>query len=181
MDPSLKFRFLYKSICYSLNSHGDAKYKICIRLSSFACYWERPRPFVGTLCYVFISLGQFWFRFWLYAIGFDTYLVSLFNPYSFFGNITERVFCLIECQLGFIVTLILKEIFQYVRKYAVLNKNICHFWDHHGALFPKKFKAQKHVCCGIDFFRKTRLVTALRFGFFRDSRIRVKSSKPRYM
>ena len=44
--------------------------------------------------------------------------------------------------------------------------------------FRKKSKAQKHIQmeqrCALDFSQKTRSVTVPRFGFFRDSRIRVK-------
>ena len=75
----LKLRLLYKSTCYPFNSYGDPKYENCIRLSGFACYWKRSRPYMGTMCYVFISVGQFRFCLWLYAIGLDTYPVSLFR------------------------------------------------------------------------------------------------------
>ena len=81
------------------------------------------------------------------------------------------------------VTVPKNGICQYVRKYAVLNKNICHFF---GTVterdFRKKSKAQKHIQIGSMlrsgfFFRKTRSVMVLRFGFFfQDSRIRVNVS-----
>ena len=71
-------------------------------------------------------------------------------------------------------------------KYALLTNNICHFWDHHRASFPKNIKketykkAKKHIqmtqCCTLDFSRKTRSVMVPRFGFFQDSRIRVKGT-----
>ena len=79
LESLLKLRLLYKSTCYPFNSYGDPKYENCIRLSCFACYWERSRPNMGTMRYVFISVGQFRFSLWLYAIGLDTYLVSLFR------------------------------------------------------------------------------------------------------
>ena len=72
----LKLRLLYKSTCYSFNSYGNSKYKNCICLSCSACYWERSRPNMGTMRYVFISVGQFRFCLWLYAIGLNTYFVS---------------------------------------------------------------------------------------------------------
>ena len=61
---------------------------------------------------------------------------------------------------------------QYVWKDAVLNKNICHFWDRHRARFPEKnSKTWEYI--QIDailrsgfFFRKTRSVMVPRFGFF---------------
>ena len=79
LDPSLKLWLLFQSTCQSFNSYGDPKYKNCIHFSYFACYWERSRPYMGTMCYVFISVGQFRFCLWLYAIGLDTYPVSLFR------------------------------------------------------------------------------------------------------
>ena len=60
---------------------------------------------------------------------------------------------------------------QYERKYAMLNKNICHFLNRNRACFPKKSKARKHV--QIDamlssgfLIQKTRSVMVPRFGFF---------------
>ena len=70
------------------------------------------------------------------------------------------------------------SICQFERKYAVLKKNICHFWDHGRACFPEKIsKAQKHIHmmhrCTPNFSRKRRLVKVPRIGFFQDSPMRV--------
>ena len=84
-----------------------------------------------------------------------------------------------ECQLGYIMMLISNGICQYERKYATLNKNICHFWDRNRACFPEyNSKARKHI--QIDamlrsgFFSEDTSVTVPRFGFFQDLWIRVK-------
>ena len=76
-----------------------------------------------------------------------------------------------ECQLCYLMMLISNGICHYEGKYAVLNKNICHFWDRHRARFPEKnSKAQEHIQmiqrCALDFSRETRSVTVPRFGFF---------------
>ena len=70
---------------------------------------------------------------------------------------------------------------QYVWKDAVLNKNICHFWDRHRARFTRKNPKHRNIYkwCNAAlwiFFRETRSVTVPRFGFFfQNSRIRVKT------
>ena len=85
----------------------------------------------------------------------------------------------IECQLCHIMMLILNSICQYERRYAILNKNICHFWDRHRALFPEKNPIHRNVyklmqCCALDFPRKKRSLTVPLFEFSQDSRITVK-------
>ena len=43
--------------------------------------------------------------------------------------------------------LIVNGIYQYERRYATLNKNICHFWDHQRASFPEKIPKQGNLGC----------------------------------
>ena len=51
-----------------------------------------------------------------------------------------KLYVQIQCQLGFLMILIWNGICQYVQKYAVLNKNICHFLGPSpSALSGKKF------------------------------------------
>ena len=72
--------------------------------------------------------------------------------------------------------LIVNGIYQYERRYATLNKNICHFWDHHRARFPEKnSKAWEHIQNdALDFFPYNALGDGPAFWiFFQDSRIRV--------
>ena len=68
-----------------------------------------------------------------------------------------KLYVLIQCQLGYLMILISNGICQYEGKYAVLNKNICHFLDHHRAWFSeKKSTAEKHI----------QIDSMLRSGFF---------------
>ena len=84
----------------------------------------------------------------LYCILFGLTLIRVF------GTITERVSwkkiqnhrwwrhswdlenenCMSR-QLVYLMILISNDICQYDGKYAMLNKNLCHFWDHHRARF----------------------------------------------
>ena len=51
-----------------------------------------------------------------------------------------------ECQLSYTMVQISNGICQFVRTFAVLNKNICHFLGPSpSALSGKKFKAQDHI------------------------------------
>ena len=80
----------------------------------------------------------------------------------------SKLYVQIDCHLGFLMMPISNDICQYEGKYAVLNKNLCHF-------FPKK-KIQSTETYTNDttlrsgFSRKTRSVMVPRFDFF--SRIR---------
>ena len=90
-----------------------------------------------------------------------------------------KLYVRIECQLGYIMMLISNGIWQYVWKYAVLNKNICHFWDHHRPSFPENIQRTETYTNDATlrsgfFCRKTRSMMVPRFGFFKDSRISVK-------
>ena len=68
-------------------------------------------------------------------------------------------------------------------KYAVLNKNICHFWDRDRACFPEKNPEHRNIykliqCCALDFFPQNTLGDNPAFWiFFQDSRIRVNAIK----
>ena len=68
--------------------------------------------------------------------------------------------------------LIRNGICEYVRKYAVLNKNICHFLGPSPSVLSVKNLKHGNVyklmqCCALDFFPKTRSLTGPCFGFFR--------------
>ena len=83
-----------------------------------------------------------------------------------------KLYMQIECRSGYTMVQISNGICQYERKYAVLNKNICHFLGPWPSVFSgKKSKAQKHIQIfsmlrSGFFFRKTRSVMVPRFGFF---------------
>ena len=52
---------------------------------------------------------------------------SAFSGKKFLGIRKLKLYVQIQCQLGVLMMLIRNSICQYVRKNAVLNKNICHF------------------------------------------------------
>ena len=75
-----------------------------------------------------------------------------------------------KCELGYIMMVISNGICQYERIYAVLNKNVCHFF---GIVTERDFRNIQSTGTYTNdatllsgFFSETRSVTVPRFGFF---------------
>ena len=65
---------------------------------------------------------------------------------NFWDRHRAKLYLQIDCQSGYLMMLILNGICQYDRKYAVLNKNICHFLEPSPSAFSgKNSKAQEHI------------------------------------
>ena len=67
---------------------------------------------------------------------------------------------------------------QYERKYAVLNKNICHFLGPWPSVYLEKNPKHRNIykssqCCALDFFPQNTLSDGPVLDFSQDSRIRV--------
>ena len=56
------------------------------------------------------------------------------------GTLGVKIICANRVSAGLSYDVILNGIYQYVRKYAVLNKNICHFLGPSPSAFRKKIQ-----------------------------------------
>ena len=92
---------------------------------------------------------------------------------EFFGPspsaISEKKIQKIACDVT--VGTIQNGICQYERRYATLNKNICHFWDRHRARLPEtNSKAREHIKmmqrCALEFFLQNTLGDGPAFWIF---------------
>ena len=93
--------------------------------------------------------------------------------------VLRKLYVQIECQLGYLIMLISNDMCQYKRKYAVLNKNICHFLGSSPSALsgknPKHRKIYKWYNAALWFFpgKRARWRSHFLDFFFQDSRIRV--------
>ena len=95
-----------------------------------------------------------------------------------------KLYMQIECRSGYTMVQISNGICQYERKYAVLNKNICHFLGPWPSVFSgKKIQSTETYTNLLNaalwiFFPQNTLGDGPAFWiFFQDSRIRVKGSR----
>ena len=135
-------------------------------------------------CFIFSLSNLFWFSKWI--IDYDKPLsVNFWDRYraQFLvktGNIARdvtvgtkkiKLYVQVECQLCYFMKPILNGICEYEKKYAILNKNICHFLGPSPSAFweknPKHWIIYNWCNDALWIFsQKTRSVTVPRFGFF---------------
>ena len=94
------------------------------------------------------------------------------------GRRQWKLYVQIQCQFGYLMMLISNGICNYERRYATLNKNICHFWDHHRAQFPEKNSKAGESIPKDAMLRSAFSVERAFWVFYQDSRIRVKRCVP---